>query len=138
MRSAMGYVVPSAREGEWAGCGRRARFFLRSPGVLLSWLFGLVLGITYAATGTGGAVDWLPPGALLAAMLLLIGADNVKFWIVLYPLIFVAPRLQLGGWSEGSEQLFGLQLYEPWMLLLLAAGGLPGRSTRSADARGVR
>jgi putative inorganic carbon (HCO3(-)) transporter len=88
----------------------------------LSWLFGLVLGITYAATGTGGAVDWLPPGALLAVMLLLIGADNVKFWIVLYPLIFVAPRLQLGGWSEGSEQLFGLQLYEPWMLLLLAAG----------------
>jgi len=77
-----------------------------------------VLSITFAVTGTGGAVDWVLAGALVAVMLLLVGGDNVKFWIVLYPLIFLAPRLQLGNLWEGREQTFGLQLYEPWVFLL--------------------
>src|SRR5262245_52666523 len=104
----MAYVFPSVRGEEWAGCRRRARFVLR-PGVLLAWLFGLVLSVTYAATGTGAA-DWAWAGVLGAAMLLVVGANNVKFWVILYPLIFLAPRLQLGSVSGGREQEFGLQL----------------------------
>jgi putative inorganic carbon (HCO3(-)) transporter len=73
-----------------------------------------------ADAGIGGEpLSWAIAGVLVAALGILVAADNLKVWIILYPLVFLAPRFKLGDWSEAGEKLFGLQLYDPWILLLL-------------------
>ncbi|MCI0428609.1 MAG: O-antigen ligase family protein [Nitrospiraceae bacterium] len=111
-------VLPSIERDEWAACRDRANAILRSPGVLLPWLFGLAFGIAYALM-TGESAGWVLAGVLLALMLLVVGASHLKFWVTFYPLVFLVPTLSLGSWVEGGEKLFGLLVYEPWILVLL-------------------
>lgn len=112
------FALASIQRDEWAACRDRANAILRSPGVLLPWIFGLAFGIAYAVM-TGESAGWVLAGVLLALMLLVIGASHLKFWVTLYPLVFLSPRLSLGSWAEGGAKVFGLQLYDAWILLLL-------------------
>src|SRR4030095_11369014 len=104
--------------GSWAACWDRARSFLETPGLLLPWIFGLAFGITYAVMAEDSA-GWALTGVLVALMLAVIGASHLKFWVALYPLLFLSPELSLGSWAEDGEKLFGLLLYAPWILILL-------------------
>src|SRR5713226_2866207 len=96
------FNVAAVQRDGWAACRHRAASILRAPGLLLPWLFGVAFGIGYAVIAEETA-GWALAGALVALMLIAVGADNIKFWVVLYPLIFLAPRLMLGTWSESGE-----------------------------------
>ncbi len=112
------FARPSIERDEWAACRDRANAILRSPGVLLPWLFGLTFGIAYTVM-TGESAGWVLAGVLLALMLLVVGASSLKFWVTFYPLLFLVPTLSLGGWAEDEERLFGWRVWEPLILVLL-------------------
>ncbi len=103
---------------EWVRCRARAAAILQRPWIVFPWVFGLAFAIADAGLG-GQPTGWAVAAGLLLTLLIWVAADNMKFWIVLYPLVFLAPRFKLGDWSEGGEKMFGLQLYDPWVLLLL-------------------
>ena len=103
---------------EWADCRARARLILRTPAVMLPWVFALVLSIAEGAI-QAETVGWVIAVALIAGTLIIIAGGNIKLWIILYPLVFLVPRFKLGDWSQAGETMFGLQLYDPWILLLL-------------------
>ena len=115
---AAGEGTRGAADDGWARCRARAAAILRRPGIVLPWAFALAFAIADAALG-GEAASWVVAGALVVAALMLAAGDNLKFWLVLYPLVFVNARFKLGDWAEGGEKLFGLQLYDPWILWLL-------------------
>jgi O-antigen ligase len=111
-------VEPASRRDDWVACRGRVRTILRVPEFLLPWLFGLVFGIADAMIA-GNSTGWVVVAVCVALMVVVSGGNNLKFWAILYPVIFVAPRFKLGDWSEEGEKLLGLQLYDPWILLLL-------------------
>jgi O-antigen ligase len=109
---------PAPRRDDWAACRDRASWLLRAHGLLLLWLFGLVFGLADAVIA-GNSTGWIVAGALVALFVVAVGADHIKFWVTLYPLVFLSARFQLGDLSEGGDKLLGLQLFDPWILLLL-------------------
>ncbi len=115
---AAGEAIRAAADDGWARCRERAAAILRRPAIILPWAFGVAFAIADAGLG-GEAVSWAVAGALAAALVALVAAGNLKLWLILYPLVFLAPRFKLGDWSAGGEKLFGLQLYDPWVFWLL-------------------
>ncbi len=103
---------------DWVRCRQRAVTILGNPAILLPGVFILAFAVADAGIG-GEPLSWAIAGVLVAALGIVVAADNLKVWIILYPLVFLAPRFKLGDWSEAGEKLFGLQLYDPWVLLVL-------------------
>lgn len=110
-------IRPAADDG-WARCRARAAAILRNPLIVLPWAFALAFAIADAGLG-GETASWVLAGTLVVAVVMLAAGGNLKFWLVLYPLVFVNARFKLGDWSEGGEKVFGLQLYDPWILWLI-------------------
>jgi O-antigen ligase len=112
-------IIYSPIEQNWANCRRRARILVLTPVVSLTALFWLVFGLAYAIIGND-TDGWTIVAMVGITLLAVITFDNLKLWIILYPLIFIAPRLKLGDWTAGGEEkLFGIQLYEPIILIVL-------------------
>ncbi len=113
-----GKDVGTRSRHEWSRCRERAVKILGNPAIILPAVFILAFAVADAGIGRE-PLSWAIAGALVAALGIIVAADNMKLWIISYPLVFVAPRLKVGDWSEGGDKLFGLQLYDPWILLLV-------------------
>src|SRR5262249_52474685 len=90
-----------------------------TPAVSLTVMFAAVFGVALAVIGSDDD-GWAIAALVLATTFFLICFDNLKLWMIIYPLAFIAPRMELGDWSGGGqEKLFGIQAYEPLMAMLL-------------------
>src|SRR5215813_13202915 len=102
----------------WRKCLDRARIVL-TPAVSLTVMFAAVFGVALAVIGSDDD-GWAIAALVLATTFFLICFENLKLWMIIYPLAFIAPRMKLGDWSGGGqEKLFGIQAYEPLMAMLL-------------------
>ena len=98
--------VIAKNKGAWAGCWKRARSFINAPWLFLPWIFGLIFcAAAYAITDEeeGFVIAAI---ALAGVVLLAVGGNNVKFWLVLYPLIFLNPVGSLGNWSDSGDKQY--------------------------------
>lgn len=103
----------------WDKCLDRARALVQMPIVSLTLLFFLVFGVGFAVIG-GDSQGWIIVAVVGVVFLVLVCFDNLKLWMILYPLVFIAPKMRLGDWSGGGEEkLFGIQGYEPLIAILL-------------------
>jgi O-antigen ligase len=111
-------AIISDPNATWQRCRDRARIVL-TPAVLLMLLFCLTFGVGLAVIG-GDDDGWIIVGVVAVASFFVVCFDNLKLWMIVYPLIFIAPRMKLGDWSGGGEEkLFGIQAYEPLMAILV-------------------
>jgi putative inorganic carbon (HCO3(-)) transporter len=103
----------------WQKCLDRARVLVLTPVLSLSLLFFLTFGIALAVFGedTDG---WIIVAVVGVLLVILVCFDNLKLWMIAYPVVFIAPKMKLGDWSGGGgEKLFGIQAYEPLIAILI-------------------
>jgi len=103
----------------WEKCLDRARVLVQMPIVSLTLLFCLVFGVGFAVIA-GDTDGWIIVAVVGVLLFVLVCFDNLKLWMIVYSLVFIAPKMRLGDWSGGGEEkLFGIQGYEPLMAILL-------------------
>ena len=103
----------------WEKCLDRARVLVQMPIVSLTLLFCLVFGVGFAVIA-GDTDGWIIVAVVGVVLFVLVCFDNLKLWMIVYSLVFIAPKMRLGDWSGGGEEkLFGIQGYEPLMAILL-------------------
>jgi len=103
----------------WEKCLDRARVLVQMPIVSLTLLFCLVFAVGFAVIA-GDTDGWIIVAVVGVLLFVLVCFDNLKLWMIVYSLVFIAPKMRLGDWSGGSEEkLFGIQGYEPLMAILL-------------------
>jgi putative inorganic carbon (HCO3(-)) transporter len=103
----------------WEKCLERARLLVQTPIVSFTLLFALAFGIGLAVIA-GDTDGWIIVAVVGVLLFFLVCFDNLKLWMIVYSLVFIAPKMRLGDWSGGGEEkLFGIQGYEPLMAILL-------------------